>query len=310
MIGVVLLFMGLAQAGAFSENVRVARSSMVEKDVERAMSLLVQARMSVPNEQQILDAATIAQLVYLEGLGPRILGAERERDVDKWRNALVIFPSLQWDRELLDDKSLRGFFEALRAETSQRDAVATHVPAQRGLLKAYVDGVEHVEMQAVRSGLHVAQVQCPDGTIKGEWTDFTETFDWIALCPNLDLSVETPVAEIDEFALDDENPRAGPSPLAWSPPAARPVRAKRIGPVVDRQVLLISAATGLAVSGVTYIAALAARAKYDNLGTDGLNTPSELRQQRKKTNGLVYVSGVMGTAGAGLAVAATLSGEF
>ena len=302
--------MGLAQAGAFSENVRVARSSMVEKDVERAMSLLVQARMSVPNEQQILDAATIAQLVYLEGLGPRILGAERERDVDKWRNALVIFPSLQWDRELLDDKSLRGFFEALRAETSQRDAVATHVPAQRGLLKAYVDGVEHVEMQAVRSGLHVAQVQCPDGTIKGEWTDFTETFDWIALCPNLDLSVETPVAEIDEFALDDENPRAGPSPLAWSPPAARPVRAKRIGPVVDRQVLLISAATGLAVSGVTYIAALAARAKYDNLGTDGLNTPSELRQQRKKTNGLVYVSGVMGTAGAGLAVAATLSGEF
>ena len=80
MIGILLLFVGLANAGAVGDNVVAARQSLAEKDVERAMSLLVQARMSVGNEQEILDAATIAQLVYLEGIGPRILGAERERD--------------------------------------------------------------------------------------------------------------------------------------------------------------------------------------------------------------------------------------
>ena len=74
--------------------------------------------------------------------------------------------------------------------------------------------------------------------------------------------------------------------------------------------LMIGAAGGLAVSGVTYIAALAARGKYDDLSADGLNSPSELKRQRKKTNGLVYLSGIVGTAGAGMAVMATLSGDF
>ena len=315
MLATLVMCMGLVHAGTVRENVDAARDSLAEKDVERAMSLLAQARMSVGNEAQLLDAATIAQLVYLEGLGPRIMGAERERDVDKWRSALVIFPKLQWDRELLDDKALRGFFEALRAETSQREPVSTQVPAKRGMLKAYVDGVEHTEMQAVRAGSHVAQVQCPDGIIRGAWTEFSEEFDWIGLCPNgVDLSVATPVAEEDEFALDDDNPRAGPGPLAWTAPVAvpvvKPVRAQRTGPVVDKRVLLIGAATGLAVSGVTYVAALMARGKYDDLSTDGLNSPSELKRQRKKTNGLVYVSGVFGVAGAGMGVAATFSGDF
>ncbi len=312
MFAAILLCISMAQAGTVQENVSAARDALAEKDIERAMSLLTQARMSVGNETQVLDAATIAQLVYLEGLGPRLMGAERDRDVDKWRDALVIFPSLQWDRELLDDKALRGFFEALRAETGQREPVATQVPAQRGLLKAYVDGVEHVDMQAVRSGMHVAQVECPNGDIRGQWTDFQSAFEWLDMCPEgVDVSVETPVAEVDEFALDDDNPRAGPSPLAWSAPApVKPVRAKRVGPVLDRKVLLIGAASGLAVSGVTYLAALAARGKYDDLSGDGLNSPSELKRQRKKTNGLVYLSGVVGTAGAGMAVMATFSGDF
>jgi len=67
---------------------------------------------------------------------------------------------------------------------------------------------------------------------------------------------------------------------------------------------------GLTVSGLTYVAALVARGKYDDLGGDGLNSPTALAKQRKKTNGLVYASGVVGTVGVGFVCGATLSGEF
>ena len=116
--------------------------------------------------------------VYLEGLAPRMAGVERERDVDKWRDALTIYPEFKWDRELMDDKALRGYFEALRAEVRQRDIVPTSVPEKKGILKTYVDGVEHGAHQAVRSGSHLIQVECPDGSIHGKWTDFNEPPGW------------------------------------------------------------------------------------------------------------------------------------
>ena len=304
------LMIGISQAGTLGESLMATRQALLEEDTERALSLLVQARASASNETVILDAATIAQLVYLEGLVPRLMDIERDRDIEKLREALVIFPTFRWDRELLDDKEMRGFFEALRSEVVQRDAVPTQVPAVRGLLKAYVDGVEHRENQAVRMGDHVAQVECPDGKIAGQWTRFEPGFDWIGMCPGgVDLEQPTPVEEMDEFALDDPNPRAGPEPLAWTPPAAKERRNIDLS-FLRSNPMLTGAVASLAVSSITYIAALNARKKYDDLSGAGMNTPSELSKQRRRTNGLVYASSVFAATGTGLAVAVALDVEF
>jgi hypothetical protein len=306
-----LLCLGVAQAGMVEESVSGARVALVAGDPERAMSLLAQARMSVPNSATVLDAATIADLIYLEGLAPRLMGSERKRDVEKWRSALTVYPTLKWSREILDDKELRGFFEALRAEVKQREAVHTQVPEMRGKVKAYVDGVEHQHRQAVRVGEHVGQVMCPDGTIQGAWTDFSDHFDWLSLCPTgPDSTGAAPAVVVDEFALDSDNPRAGPQPLAWTPPSRSPVQAEPLGPIISKKVLWAGAAAGLTISVGTYIAALSGRASYDDLSGTKINSPSKLEAQRKKTNGLVLVSGVVGLAGGGMAIAAAWSGEF
>jgi hypothetical protein len=306
-----MLFLCVAWAGAVQESVDGARVALVAGDVERAMSLLAQARMSVPNSPEVLDAATVAELVYLEGLAPRVLGAERKRDVEKWRSALTVYPQLKWSRDILDDKGMRGFFEALRAEVRQREVVHTQVPEMRGRVKTYVDGVEHQHRHAVRSGEHVGQVQCPDGSVAGGWTDFSEHFDWLGLCPpGSDSRGPAPPVVVDEFALDDDDPRAGPEPITWVPRAKSPIAAARIGPIISRKVLWTGAAVGFAVSAGTYIAALNGRSKYDDISGSGINSPSELLVQRKRTNAIVVTSGLSAMAGGGLVLAAAWSAEF
>lgn len=297
----------MAHAGTMEKSLAAATDRLRDGDTEQALSLLAQSRMSVPNEKALLNAATIGRLLYLEGLTPRIMGAEREEDFDRWRDALTVYPSLQWDRELLDSNDLRGFFEALRSEVSQRDLVPTGVPEKRGKLRTFVDGVEHQHMQAVRSGPHVAQVQCPDGSVAGTWTRFEKPVNWIKLCKNgVDIDAEPVVIEIDEFAEID--PLAGPEPLAW----VAPVKPKRVKPaqLFTERTLWVSAGTAATASVITYSVALLQRHKYDDLSVDGLNSPSELSAQRKKTNSLVAASGTFFVAGAGFSAAAMLQGRW
>ena len=309
---VVLGFLAMvshAMAGPGVDGVSAAREALLKGDTERASMLLVQARQNLPKEDQILMAADVASLLYLEGLAPRVAGLDRERDVEKWRDALTVFPALKWDREIHDDKALRGYFEALRSEVAQREPVPTGVPAKRGLLKAYVDGVEHRHLQAVRSGIHLIQVQCPDGAVRGEWHRFDEPVDWLSLCPGpIDVSVVAPEEVVDEFALDDPDPKAGPEPLGWVEPTV---------PVAPRQpfripsdTLWVSAGVAGTVSLIAYSSALMARGKYDKTDPPEFNAVSELEAQRRKTNRLVTVSGGFFVLAAGLSAGAMVGGEF
>ena len=283
-----------------------AKRALAEGDGDRALSLIAQARMSLPNEPQVVNAATVAEVLYLEGLAPRVLGLDREQDIDRFRDALSVFPEFRWNRELLNDKGLRGYFEALRAEIKQRSPVHTQVPKRRGLLKTYVDGVEHQALNAVRSGPHLAQVACPDGQITGQWTTFERELDWIGMCrekPN--LKVTPPPQEDDEFAFSMPDPNAGPEPMRWIPPkkVREPFK-------VSKQTWFISAGVAGAVAIGTYAAALSARAQYDDLDNPSLRNPTDLEAQRSKTNRLVGVSIGSAVVGGGLAAAGVFSGSF
>jgi len=297
----------MAHAGVTAESVAAARVALKAKDIDRAKSLLMQARMSIPNEAGLVDAALVGDLLYLEGLAPRVMGVVREKDLNRFRDALSVFPRQRWAREIIDDKAARGYFEALRSEVLQRPAVPTNVPARRGLLKAYVDGVEHTELQAVRAGPHVAQVRCPDGTVSGAWTEFEESINWIKLCASpVDLRATPPAVDMDSFDLSQPDPRAGPDPLAWNPPPSVK-KAIKFTPI-SKKALWIGASVAGAVAVGAYAAALASRSKYDDL--DGIRRAGDLKAQRTTTNQLVGVSIGSSIVGGGLAVAASLSGEF
>jgi hypothetical protein len=294
LIGWLLLFANAAFAGPGLDGIAAARESLVAGESERATMLLVQARLNLPKEPTVLEAGQVAELLYLEGLSPRVAGLEREQDVEKWRQALTVYPSMRWARDIMNDKALRGYFEALRSEVRQREPVPTGVPAKRGLIKAYVDGVEHATGQAVRSGVHLAQVECPGGIVRGQWTDFSDTVDWVGLCPGkVDLTEEPEVAEVDEFAMIQSSPLGGPEPLVWVEPMAPIVQRQPIK--LEPRTLWIGAGVAGGAAAVTYAAALMARNKYDRVEPAALNSLSELEQQRSKTNALALTSaGLLG----------------
>ena len=295
-----------ASGGVTSDMVTGVKNALKEKDTDKAFSLLAQARMSLPNEPGLVNAAMVAEILYLEGLAPRVMGVDREQDIDKFRDALSVFPDFRWNKELLNDKGLRGYFEALRAEVKQRPPQHTQVPKKRGLLKAYVDGVEHQALNAVRSGPHLAQALCPDGQVAGAWTDFEKQFDWIALCSSpVDLSAVPPEEEVDEFDISMPDPMAGPEPLPWVPiqPVKKPFS-------VSQRTWFVSAGVAGAVAVGTYALALMERNKYDDLSNPSLTNESALRTQRAKTNRLVGLSVGSAVVGGGLAAAGVYSGSF
>jgi len=295
----------LPQSVAF-EMIDSVKKALSAGEGERALSLLAQARMSFPNEPTIVNAATVAEVLYLEGLAPRMLGMDREQDIDRFRDALSVYPEFRWNKELLNDKGLRGYFEALRAEILQRAPVHTQVPKKRGLLKTYVDGVEHQALNAVRSGPHLAQVECPDGQVAGRWTNFEGDIDWIGMCRQKpDLKAAAPEEQEDEFAFSMPDPNAGPEPLPWVPP-----KKVRKPLTVPKQTWFISAGVAGAVAIGTYAAALSARAKYDDTSSTNLQNPTDLAAQRSKTNRLVGVSIGSAVVGGGLAAAGVFSGSF
>ena len=298
-----------AEAGPKSvayDMLSTAKAALASGDGERALSLLAQARMSLPNEPTIVNAATVAEVLYLEGLAPRVLGLDREQDIDKFRDALSVYPEFRWNRDLLNDKGLRGYFEALRAEVKQRSPVHTQVPKKRGMLKTYVDGVEHQALNAVRSGPHLAQVACPDGQVTGQWTTFERDLDWIGMCKQRpDLKVTPPPVEEDEFSFSMPDPNAGPDPLPWVPPKKVHEPFK-----VSKRTWFISAGVAGAVAIGTYAAALSARSEYDDLQNPDLRNPSDLDAQRSKTNRLVGISVGSALVGGGLAAAGVFSGSF
>ena len=304
-----ILICGSALAGRGQEGLKAGREALVAGEAERGAMLFVQARMNLSTEPAVVDAQTIAEVIYLETIASRINGLERKGDVDRWREALNIYPGLQWDRELLDDNGLRAYFEALRQEVSQREPRPTRVPERRGLMRAYVDGVEHGPGQAVRTGPHLLQVVCPNGKVRGTWSDLEEMPAWIGMCPDkIDLSVVPAVAEVDEFSLDEPDPRAGPEPLVWVEPA--PVIKNSVAFNLGPRDLWLGASAMGAAAVITYAAALAARAKYDDIDNPKLNSPSALKAQRKRTNRLVGASGGFVVMGGGMAVAATMGVEF
>jgi hypothetical protein len=307
LIGAIFLC-SIANAGVVADAVAGARVALVGQDTERAESLLLQARMSVPNETEILDAALVAELLYLEGLLWRVRGFRRERDVDRFRNALSVFPKLKWAREIVPSKDDRAYFEALRDEILQRDPVPTGVPQARGMLVAFVDGVEHGHMHAVRSGPHVAQVRCPDGAVSGRWTEFSSQLKWLDLCEeSVDLGQNPPKTEPDAFALMSTNANAGPEPLVWVEPQ-RQRRQFKLAPISKRNLWIGASALGAVAIG-TYAGAMSARSTYDDL-QGPLRNSKALEAQRATTNTLVGASAMSGALSIGLALVATFTGEF
>lgn len=304
-----ILISGIAGAEPLVTEVGKVRQSLSRGDFDDAVRMIQLTVSGAPYTNEIVDAQSVSELLYYQGLLPRMMGAERPSDLDLWREALIVYPDLQWAKDLLDDRDQHAVFEAIRGEVSQRVAVASGVPAQRGAAKMYVDGVEHADNEAVRSGRHLVQVACPDGEVVGRWTRFEAPVPWLSMCTSaIDLTVVPAADEEEDDGFGEmDNPRAGPDPLPISM-----VPAPKVESFAERwkTKLIVGAGSSAVVSGALYAAALSNRSKYDALGAESVESQAELDALRDKTNGQVGLSVAFAGVGVGLATVAGFSGRW
>jgi len=208
-----LIAPGLARA-AVSDELGKARAALVSGDGKAAAQALDSAEDEAVDEAAVLPASLLARLYFYRGVSEHIQGDKKGRALDAWRQALIFDNGFQWDREVLDADDPRALFEALRAEVRSRSRVDTWVPEAVGAAKLFVDGQRRSHGDEVRQGIHLAQIECPDGSVHGKWTDLTKDPKWFKLCPaGVDTSVvveEAAASSEDEFA--DFAPMFGPAP--------------------------------------------------------------------------------------------------
>jgi len=310
MVWLIWTWLGIGSAAAEPLAVEVGkvRMALERRDFDDAARMIQLTMSGAPYTHEVVDAQTVGELLYYQGLLPRMMEVQRPKDLDLWRDALVVFPRLQWSKALLDDRDQRAVFEALRGEVSQRPAVATDVPENRGLARVYVDGVEHRHEQAVCAGRHLVQIACPGGKIVGQWARFDLPVPWLELCPQpVDLTLSPPPAEEEDPFGEMEDPRAGPEPL---PLSLVPVAVLPSFSVRWKTKLLVGAGASAVVASGLYAGALLSRSKYDSLDEDGVQNQRELDALRSTTNTQVGLSVVFAGAGLGMATVAGFSGRW
>ncbi len=305
-----MLAVSTASAEPLAAQVQAVRAEMTKGELEAASKRLQEVYLAAPSAEEIVDAQTLGEILYYQGLIPRLMEVERPEDLDNWRDALVVFPGLVWDKEILESRDQQAVFEALRGEVEQRPAIPTGVPEARGEARMYVDGVEHLPKQAIRSGQHFVQVACPGDEMVGKWTRFVEPVSWLSLCSKpVDITVVPAPIEEESlgFGMEEEDPRGGPEPLPLSVVvvAKPPTFSERW-----KKTLLLGAGGTALVSGGLYVSALVSRGKYDNVDNTDIATQADLDALRGRTNTQVTLSITFASASVGMATVAAFSGRW
>jgi hypothetical protein len=192
----------LGTAHAFpQDHLAEAREALKVEDRKAVKAALDQARDAFASGEGVAPNDVLASYWYYRGLLVLSRGKGKAA-MEPFRQALVVDNGYVWDQELSSDKDARRLFEALRNEVRSRDVQSPKVPEKMGMAQAYVDGTRVRAGDWVSIGTRLAQVQCPEGDVHGEWTSFAEDLDWLALCPyEIDTSVDiyAVTGPVDEF---------------------------------------------------------------------------------------------------------------
>ncbi|MCK6507888.1 hypothetical protein L6R53_31730 [Myxococcota bacterium] len=206
LLALALLLPGVARAGV-TDQVQAARAALVADDLKAATQALDAAQEAAPTEGAVVPARLLAQVFYYRGVLELKGGDKKGKALDALRQALLIDNAFEWDSEVLDQDDPRSLFEALRAEVRSRPRVDAMVPEQVGAARLYVDGSRRSAGDEVLEGMHLAQIECPDGAVYGKWTDFAKDPRWLKLCPG---GVDTSVVVADTGPAEDEWADFGP----------------------------------------------------------------------------------------------------
>ena len=214
-VAVGLFFSGpTALAGPMSDDLASVRVQLEAGEYKPALKMLKQLEGALPELDALAEQRELSTLWLYRGVAEHLRGAKKDRDVNAWRQALIIDNEIPWDTSLVESDDSFGLFEALRGEVRSRNTRSPGIPEMTGAAELYVNGVRLREDAPMLEGIHLAQIKCPDEQgVFSTVTDLSQPVDWFALCPDgVDTSV---VINEDEWA--EFGPVFGPSPDETTP---------------------------------------------------------------------------------------------
>ena len=288
---------------AFAEDIQVtsatiqqsltdAHAAILAKDYVTAKNLLDQVYEEAPDSTELLKADTLAQIWYLRGVSAHLQGID---PLDHYRQALILAPEKGWDETLSTDEGAQDAFWAIKSEIMSRQIVSLYVPEQYGQAKLYVDGFERKPADFAYQGMHLAQVQCPEGEIFGKWTNFERGHKWLKMCPYKFDVTDMPVEEeTDEWAMFGGSESAAPEVNMSNQVVAPPLFQRLHKPT------LYGAGGAAVVSLGLYSMALSNNKKFEDLANSNVVSVDDLESLRSTTNTIAISSATLGVLSGGL----------
>lgn len=279
-------------AATIQQSLTDARAAIIAKEYQKAENLLDQAYDQAPDSTEIINASDLSQIWYLRGVSAQLQGSD---PLDDFRQALVLYPDKDWDKELSADEAAQDAFWAVKSEIQSRQIVPLQVPEQYGQAKLYVDGYERKPAHYAYQGMHLAQIKCPEGEIFGKWSNFEKTHKWLKMCPyKFDVTDMPAAAEEDEWAMfggaQDAPPEVNMSNEVVAPPLWQRLHKPTLYGAVGSGVVSIGL-YGLAMSN---------NQKFKDLAGAGITTLDEAEALRSTTNTIAITSAVLGVSSGGL----------
>jgi hypothetical protein len=186
-------------ATALSAELAAAKTAVKAKDWAAAEAALQRAEKAAMAASAPVSPAELGSIWMIRGVIFRAQADPKGRYNDQWRQALVVDNSLPWDESLIADGDAFSLFEALRVEVRGRAKAPVGLPEAVGAAKAFVDGQRVKAGDSALSGVHLAQVTCPDACTYGAWTTLQPPPSWLQLCPGGVDTAAAPAEDDDEF---------------------------------------------------------------------------------------------------------------
>jgi hypothetical protein len=275
MVGLsLLMLLGSAQAGVLAEGLESARAKIEAGEPAGVLDALKGLEDRAAEAVELVPATELGRVGMYRGMAAYLEDPEDDAALEHWRAAFTLSPDLQWEPSP-DLGEGQAVFEAIRREVTSRPWLD---PSPKVLPKdtlLFIDGLPLSKVDEVVEGEHFVQARCPDGVIRGQWTDLGRRFSWADVCTG------------------------GPQPLvAFS------------APTVQARPRLAVGAGSLVLSGLLYAVASQMEAAYLDPTNPDISTLDELDALRAATNRLAMVSGAVGLVGTGLTASAFMRVSF
>lgn len=197
-----------------------AKKAILAKDYKGAEKLLDQAEAAAPTSPTLVMQVDLARIPFYRGLIEYRVGDKDTKALNLWRDAIVLMPDFQPEKDVLPETDGQDVFYALAEEAKgSREQISLGLPEDPGDASIFVSGKPRESFDTIYTGRHFVQIRCAEGNVVGAWYTYgPPPPDYLVLCSGGSYPAPTVAKEPKDgrkprLPKDPSAPKEGPNPM-------------------------------------------------------------------------------------------------